>query len=211
MSAKVISIFIIALVGLQPELAFSAAKTVAQACDQGDLPALKKLVSKNVDLRGQGGETPLIRCVSAGQAAAVAYLVDRKAALNLTNSSGRTALAYAVSNHQDQIAQLLISKGADVGLKFGEKKENLLFEAIRAGALEILPVILKSKPSIVNDKNVDGESALFEAVRSEQSQAAVLLLKSGADRDIRNNSGLRAIDLADPKIDTKIIAVLKAH
>jgi ankyrin repeat protein len=94
-------------------------------------------------------------------------------------------------------------------VRSGEKKENLLFEAIRGGNLEILQLLLKIKPDLVNDKNSDGETALFETVRSEQSAAATTLLKNGADREVKNNKGQRAIDLTDPKTDSKIISVLK--
>jgi ankyrin repeat protein len=205
--------FIILLSGFQAELAFSASsKDAFEACDHGDIVALKKILgpASSFDTRGKDGETPLIRCASAGQIAGVRYLLGKKADVNLVNNSGRSALSYAIANHQDQVANLLIEKGADVGVRSGEKKENLLFEAIRGGNLEILPQIIKMKPNLVNDKNSDGETALFETVRSEQSAAAAILLKNGGDREVTNNKGQRAIDLVDPKTDTKLISVLKS-
>ena len=205
--------FIILLIGFQAELAFSApSKDAFEACDRDDVVALRRFfdAASSVDARGKDGETALIRCASAGQIAGVRYLIGKKADVNLANTSGRSALSYATANQQNQIVHLLIEKGADVGVRSGQKKENLLFEAIRGGNLEILPQIIKIKPALVNDKNSDGETALFESVRSEQSAAAAILLKNGADREVKNNKGQRAIDLADPKTDTKIISVFKS-
>jgi ankyrin repeat protein len=48
-------------------------------------------------------------------------------------------------------------------------------------------------------KNSDGETALFTAVREDQSRVASYLIKKGLSKDQRNNAGQKPSDLVDPK------------
>lgn len=108
-----------------------------------------------------------------------------------------------------EIVATLLNAGAKIDQRDGEKKQTVLFEAVRLGHAEIISLLVKKDPKLVNVTDTDGETALFEAVRSAQSTAVTALLSAGADRKIKNKKGQVALDLAQPKSDQKIIEAFK--
>ncbi len=68
-----------------------------------------------IDLAGSGKHTPLQRAAAFDRAKAVAVLLERKAALELRNDYGRTALILCARERgQVETARILIAAGADV-------------------------------------------------------------------------------------------------
>lgn len=151
--------------------------------------------------------TPLTDAINVGDRIAVATLLDDGADPNKADASGDGPLLQAISAGQDEMALLLIQRGASLDVRDGAKKENLLFETIRLGETDVLKVIIRRRPSLVNEANTDGETPLFEAVRSSQSLSARILLQAGAQRDARNNAGQVPADLLTDS-DVKLKKVL---
>lgn len=139
----------------------------------------------------------------------VKKLVAKGADLNATDKEGHTALFHAASVGDEKTAAFLISKGANLSLKYDETKQNVLFETVRGGSLPILSALLKKSPKLAKETDTNGETAAFEAVRSAQSSMLKALLKTGAPKGAKNKDGKKAIDLAKPGVDDELIKLLK--
>ncbi|HRO67590.1 MAG TPA: ankyrin repeat domain-containing protein [Pseudobdellovibrionaceae bacterium] len=183
------------------------AKDLFEAAARGDLSSLQRAKGR-IHVKNAAGESLLIKAADAGQTKTVEWLLRNGAVLDETDAAGSTALLYAVSSGEEETALLLIEKGADLEKVYGEKKESIVFEAVRLGRNKILEKILSKKPELAKKANTDGETPLFEAVRSAQSESAKILLKKGADKNARNKKGRKAADLADPKTDSVLIQIL---
>lgn len=70
-----------------------------------------------------------------------------------------------------------------------------LHRAAAVGSLPILKALLEDGKSPVNATDRDGLTALHHAISEGHGDAAILLLKSGAEADKRDNEGKMAIDL----------------
>lgn len=133
-----------------------------------------------------------------------------KASVNLADAEGITPLELAVSTGASkEIVATLLEAGARTDLRTGEKKQSVLFEAVRLGHSEIIELLIKKDSALIDAKDSEGETALFEAVRSAQSTAVRTLLAAGADAQIKNKKNQRAVDLANPKTDQKMIEAFK--
>lgn len=190
--------------------AIQARADVFQAAERADLATLRKEVttSAQANAKSAAGETLLIKAADSGTLKAVEFLLSKGADVNAVDAAGNSALFYAVAGGREDIALLLIGKKADLKKIYGEKKENILFEAARLGAVKVIQAVAKKDKSLVNQTNVDGDTALIEAVRSSQSEAARALLKAGARVDAKNKAGKTAASFADPATDAKMLKVL---
>lgn len=176
-----------------------------EASERGDLGQVKKLIQKGhkINAANAAGETALINAANGGHLDLIKYLVSKGADTQQRDKAGHTALFYSISNNQEQITEFLLQKKTPIAL--GD-----LFEAAKIGSVKTIQLLLEKKPTLLNDKNNDGETVLFEAVRSSQSQIVEALLKNGADKNLKNKKGQLAVNLADPKSDKKIIELLSA-
>ena len=90
------------------------------ACSLDKEKIAKLLLEKGADVNlasnnnGNGNATPLMIAALTGHLSIVKLLLDHEAAINATNESGETALAYAIKNKKgDSVACLLLKRGAD--------------------------------------------------------------------------------------------------
>lgn len=189
----------------------AAALEIQELARRGNLSLLKKKIQTVAQANsvGKGGEPLLISAVSSGNLELVKFLLQKGAKINALDSSDQSALFYAISEGNENLSLFLIDHGADVAAVSGRKKENLLFEAVRLGQFKTLNALLKKKPTLANDVNSEGESALFESVRSAQSEAAKILIRHGANKDLRNKEGKTAAELANPTTDQTILLILE--
>lgn len=175
----------------------TAQKRALDAAAEGKIEDLRRLPkSFNWTLSDSNGESLLIKAVSTGQSEAVAFLLKKKVKINHVDKAGNSALLYAVSNNDTPIAAQLMSAGADLTLKYGKKKEHILFEAARVGAREIADQILAKSPSLLNELNADGESPLMAAIAGAQTQLALHWIQKGASVSHKTRDGKSMADYA---------------
>ena len=80
-----------------------------------------------------------------------------------------------------------------------------LHRAAAVGNVPIVKLLLENK-SPMNATDVDGSTALHHAIAEGHCDAALVLLKAGADTDKKDNQGALAIDLApDAKVRNYVI------
>ena len=85
-----------------------------QACEKGDLKAVKDLLDKgvNINARDRDGRQPVIEATYWQHADVVRLLIERAADVNAKKVDGTTALEFAISLHNKEIEQMLRQAGA---------------------------------------------------------------------------------------------------
>ncbi|MCD4769718.1 MAG: ankyrin repeat domain-containing protein [Bacteroidales bacterium] len=188
------------------------------ACSiQDNLEIVKYLISAGADINATGnmdGSTPVMRAANNSYET-TAFLISKGADLNRVANDGTTAFITAlfkafVSNSFETL-ELLIENGADINLT---KKENgangyaALSYAARSAKLDLIDFLI-SNGADVNHTTSDGDTPLIIAAEQESAIVAELLLKNGADKSIKNNSGKIALDFAEMTGSQELIDLLK--
>jgi len=122
------SIFIILLSSV---LAFSQQMkpndALRVAASANDIEGMKQALASGADINSTtfDGKTPLILAAFLGHLESVRFLIAQKAVINHRDSTGETALIYAVVA-EPEIASELIKAGADVNVKDNDGRTALM-------------------------------------------------------------------------------------
>ena len=81
--------------------------------DEDSMDWLEAVAKKNtgINARGSNGRTALIKAVMRNDATAVASLLSKGADPSLVDSSGKTAIMYAMESNNEEIIALLKKEG----------------------------------------------------------------------------------------------------
>lgn len=144
----------------------------------------------------------LFDAIQEGNAEEVSRLVDEDPALADAKRSGVSALLTAVYHRQLSIARLL-----------RERAKLDVFDASAVGDVERLRELLAEEPSRANAFASDGFTPLGLAAFFGSSEAARILLASGADPNLaaRNGTKVAPLHSAVAGGNTEIIRELLAH
>jgi ankyrin repeat protein len=105
----------------------------------------------------------------------------------------------------------LIEAGAKTDVLGGENKNNLVFMAASVNATKTLQLLIKKAPDQINAKNKNGDTALHEAARFGSEKTLEILLKAGAKKDLGNNQGKTALDIARSINNEVAMKILVQH
>jgi len=166
----------------------------------------------------QGSE--LNKAVVYSDAGAVRNLLKQKNAVNEKDNFGNTPLMNAVSRKisepsaknnetilrearkqaktQLEIAQLLLENGADAGAK-GFAGRTPLIKAVtldESVAAKLINLLIQSSKEVVNAQDKQGYTALMEAARTNRIEIIKILLKNGADKNLKTCDGQTAFSIA---------------
>ncbi|GKZ42019.1 hypothetical protein AbraIFM66951_000340 [Aspergillus brasiliensis] len=207
-----------------------------EACREGKTQIAESLLSANpklANVKDDDERLPIHWAVAYNRLPIVELLISSKHFdPDVEDGSGWTPLMIASSLKNaegDPIIDLLLKKGADNALHFATSKANLstvrtliankcsarvkdkrgqlpLHRAAAIGSSPIIKVLLEDGKSPVNATDVDGLTALHHAVSEGHGDAAITLLKAGAEADKRDSNGVLAIDMApDSKVRSYIL------
>ncbi|CRG85058.1 Ankyrin repeat-containing protein C6C3,08 [Talaromyces islandicus] len=170
------------------------------------LPIVELLVTNKYfdpDVTDGSGWTPLMIAASLKNAegdSIVDLLLRKEADVNIKSVSGQNALHFAASKANLSTVKTLISHKCSARVK--DKRGQLaLHRAAAVGSMPILKLLLDQGKSPINATDVDSLTALHHAISEGHGDAAILLMKAGADLEKRDADGHLAIDLAP---DTKV-------
>jgi ankyrin repeat protein len=137
------------------------------------------------------GETALMTCARAGEAAAVKALLARGADVNAReHEHQQTALMWAVAQRHPDVVQLLIEAGADIRARSLTYAQTVVGEQTqRAGREELNYTVRRG-----------GATPLLLAARVGDVESAGFLLKAGADANDSQPDGVSAVVLAAQKL-----------
>ena len=157
---------------------------VFEAASIGDLNQLKTLISQDPSLAksySPDGFTALALASYLGQKGSVEYLVENGSDVNAlaNDGSGFTPLTGAASQNQNEIAKILVKKGATVDHQY-EGGFTPLMHAAAAGNIELVTLLLENGAN-PNMKNSEGKTPLSFALEKDHSKIVDLLGKHGAN------------------------------
>ncbi|PYI12564.1 proteasome regulatory particle subunit [Aspergillus sclerotiicarbonarius CBS 121057] len=207
-----------------------------EAAREGKTQIAESLLSANpklANVKDDDERLPIHWAVAYNRLPIVELLISNKHFdPDVEDGSGWTPLMIAASLKNaegDPIIDLLLKKGADNALHFATSKANLstvhtliankcsarvkdkrgqlpLHRAAAIGSTPIIKVLLEDGKSPVNATDMDGLTALHHAVSEGHGDAAITLLKAGAEADKRDSNGVLAIDMApDNKVRSYIL------
>ncbi|KAL6634312.1 hypothetical protein ACP70R_026983 [Stipagrostis hirtigluma subsp. patula] len=196
------------------------------AAGPGRMSVCKYLVEEldvDVDAADESGDTPLAYAVRFDSVNTVKYLLDHDADPDKPDRNGSTPLHLAAGGGNRDIVKLLLSKGANVDSfcragtplhiaayykQDGTMKILLdhradcnkvfngiftpLMVALEAGSLKCVKLLIKAGADV---KGV-GVTPLIIAAKKGLTNFYQCLLEAGADPDVRDNFGLRPIEIA---------------
>jgi ankyrin repeat protein len=179
----------------------SAMPNIWDAAEAGVLGEVERLVGQDpglLDAKNEFGQTPLMHASGGGHVGVVRWLLDKGAAINAGDESGSTALMFACSGGgHTPVVRLLLERGADPTIA-DEWGWTSLMAAAREGHLEVVRLLL-GHPIVkasINDRNEDGDTALWLACYEGRGGIVRALLQSGADPTIANNDGTTPMAIA---------------
>lgn len=116
--------------------------------------------------------------------------------INQQNANGDTALIRAAESVNVDLVQLLLDNKADPTIKNNEG-ETALISSIHQfnGKLKTTELILKAKPSLINEPDTKGHTPLHHAIFLNQLDLVKMLLENKADGGIKNKKGLISLHL----------------
>ena len=170
-----------------------------EAARRGELDVVKRLVEAGENVNPPAGwRTPLIAAALHSHIAVMEYLLAKGADVNARDRLGRSALWAAVWGDQPAALRLLLSKGADVNVS-AKTGDTLLFMAVEGGRLEMARELITRGAAIDRPSQNPlwkGYTPLQRAVTLRNAGLVALLLEHGADRQVKNDLGRTAADLA---------------
>ena len=143
-----------------------------------------------------------LRCKSAfGDDSAVSRLIHDGAQVNSTDSSGWTALHWASHNGYTAVAYLLIENGADIRIR-GLRGETALHKACYSGRTGLIHYLLGHLNNLrdINCRDNAGRTPLHYACFHDRTEAAMVLIRHGADITLRRDTGEQAVDSAQESV-----------
>jgi 26S proteasome non-ATPase regulatory subunit 10 len=116
--------------------------------------------------------------------------------VNLKNNNGQTALHFAASKANLDIARVLLRQKPAASARIKDKRGQLaLHRAASVGNVPMLKALLDAN-SPLNATDMDGMTALHHAISEGHGDAALLLLSRGAEFDKKDNDEHVPLDLA---------------
>lgn len=187
-----------------------------RAAADDDAARVGDLIARGADIetRGEQGRTPLIAATKNRAGAAARVLVDAGADVNAKDAIQDSAYLYAGAEGIDDILDLTLRHGADLGSvnRFGG---TALIPASERGHVDTVQRLIEAGVDVDHVNNL-GWTALLEAVvygdgSDRYQQVVTALLDGGADPSIKDGNGRTALDNAETRGQTAIVAILDQH
>ena len=209
-----VKLFLIA--GMSPEVRNDAGETPLLLASRYDhAGAARALLEGGADVnaRDKRGFTPLMRAVLNGSVETVKTVMEFKPDLNAQttdpdpNTSGSTALMYAVAKNRKEVLDMLLDAGADINesdVTVGSAltwaayydREDLVADLLERGA----------DPNVVN--NVGGTPLIVAATKGS-TRIVQMLLDHGADPAAKSKDGKNALQWAQAAHRADVAKVLQ--
>ncbi|EFO61092.1 Kinase, NEK [Giardia lamblia P15] len=167
------------------------------AARNGHIDCLKLLLEREGGIQDNEGETALMSAARCGQADCVKLLMEKEGGMQ--NINGWTALIVAAEHGKTDCVELLLEK--EGGLQKTDGTTALIW-AVRGGHTNCVR-LLADKEAGMQDNN--GCTALIFAVRGGRVECVRLLMR---EKDLRNNSGRTALDVARLWRNHEMVALL---
>ena len=192
---------LLSMPGIDVNLAQQAGATPLYfAAQEGCVGVVKVLLEEarglNVDLATLKGSTALCIAAQLGREEVVKLLLEvSNININASKFDGTTPLIGAVVKKFTGIIELLIIRGANVNIPFGDGTPALSMVA-ELDNIEMARVLLRTPDIQINRAGKDRLTALAIASRKGHKEIVELLLKKGAEPNIRDKYGTTPLHYA---------------
>lgn len=180
------------------------------AARTGDLSVINGFLEYNANpnLQDNDGWTAAMHAVRTNEPKIFRLMGRFKTNFDLVNKDGLTALAMAVHDNRANAAVAMLDNNAKPDFSMGSAKYNALMLAVQKGNLQMAQTLLQYKAD-PNSKNAGGLTPLMIAAFGNQDMLVSLLLKAGANADLKDGQGKTALTLAQENDAEKAIIQLK--
>ncbi len=171
------------------------------------------------DFSGEYGLTPLMSAALVNDMEALDILLKAHASPDKRDPSGRTAIFFAAESSSLDALKYLIAYGADINSVIEDEKgtdhrSTLLMHAARwgGGPYEKKSALLRwlvEEGADVNRSNGRGKTALIQSAARGDDKMVSLLLELGADKTLKDNEGMTAMDHAEEAGHKETTALLE--
>jgi ankyrin repeat protein len=151
--------------------------------------------------------SPLLDAVTEGNIEAAKQAIDDGEDVNVTTDGGMNFLHYAAGAGHKEIAEVLITNGADLNAKDLIVDSTPLHWAVKYEHKEIAELLV-DEGADVNAKDMDGETPLH---KTGPKEIVKLLIVNGADVNAKNKFGHTATYLANLRNETETADLLRKH
>lgn len=182
--------------GMDPNVISPSGMTAAMsAAAGGHHEILDLLVAKGADLliNDKDGDNTMSYAIARHRPETVRYLIDHGVSPNIPINKDLSPLLVSVVRGEDEIAEILLEKGADTSFTHAGATPLLL--AVERGDIEMITRLLRYNAP-VNATDKKGITPLMAAAAQGSEASADLLLKAGADKTLRDKNGHTAADWA---------------
>ena len=155
----------------------------------------------DINLPGRSDGTALVAAAFNGSDAIVKVLLKAGADPALPDSTGKPAIVYAAARGFQRIVEALLAKGIDINARYAHGLTVLMWAAGHTNEVPedegvALVRMLIERGAHVEDQDDRGRTPLMIAAGLDHPGVVSELLKRGAKRDIKDNDGKTAADLA---------------
>jgi ankyrin repeat protein len=185
------------------------------AAANGDVAAIEQLIAggEMPNLQDSKSRTPLIVAAFRRQHAAAQALLRLGANPNARDADGYDPLAIASINNDLDTVKVMIEGGANTQAKIGFDNGSALISAAQLGFVEVVQALIDGRADI-DHANARGWTALITAVvlgNADKNHTAIIdaLVKAGADGDIKDRQGKKAIDYARARGYSNLLPILE--
>ena len=163
-------------------MSVGAASDVADAVQNGDTTALRRLVTTKADVNAAqpDGATALHWAVYRDDLSTVDLLLKAGANAKAANSFGATPLSMAAETGSHAVVQRLLEAGADANERVANR-DTVLMMAARSGNVATIKLLLDRGADVNATETVRGTTALMWAAAQGHASAVQLLVDRGAD------------------------------
>ncbi|GFF62754.1 hypothetical protein IFM47457_01977 [Aspergillus lentulus] len=157
-------------------------KSPSSACSEVNTDGL----NHRKDFKQYAKRTPLSWAAQEGRINIIKLLLQTETSVDDKDATGRTPLSRASGNGHEAVAELLISKGADVNA--GNYGKPPLLHAVEEGHEEVAKLLI-NKGADVNAGKYYCWTPLYCAIEKGYQEVAKLLINMGADTNVCDTDG----------------------
>ncbi len=162
----------------------------------------------NPNARDRDGRTALNWAVHTGNIEMIKLLLKHNADLNALNGEGMSSLADALNSNKVNMIEFLVKEGAKLYPNNSDSPEKAFFEAVIFDNIDAVEKALKSGVNI-NSVDMYNNTALTYAINTNNTKMVDLLLKKGADFNIRGYHNISPLGIAKRNNISEIIGILE--